>query len=369
MSDLSKIFLAFPVGSEAASIEPVGSGHINRTYMVTDKSGGRYILQRINRHVFHNVDAVMQNASRICDYLRKQGSVMPVIRYLDTADGRHWFEDGEGVAWRCYPFVEHSICLQRAETMEQIAESGRAFGAFGHALRDFPVDELEETIPYFHCTTRRYEDFHRALETDACSRGSRVHREIAFILEREKQAGYLQKLRETGELPLRVTHNDTKISNVLLHEKTGQAICVIDLDTVMPGLAAFDFGDAIRSCGSSAAEDEKDSGELKLDIDRCRAFSRGYLEAFPSLTGAEVRSLVPGAWTMTLECGLRFLTDFLLGDRYFPIDYEMHNLFRCRTQLRLAEEMEQHFDEMTRVVEEENAAFKFSGSAYGNSEI
>lgn len=355
MKDPALIFRRFQTDGPAASFAPVKSGHINETWLVTTRSGARYILQRINRHVFDNVDAVMRNAARIGAYLRQAEGAVPTICYLETADGGNWLEDGEGGAWRCYPFVEHSVCHLRAETLEQVAESGRGFGAFLHALRNFPAGELEETIADFHHTPRRFESFRRALEADACGRRDRVRTETAFLLERESRAGTLQRLRETGELPLRVTHNDTKISNVLMHADTGRALCVIDLDTVMPGLAAYDYGDAIRSCGAAAAEDETEPGKQRLDLARCRAFTRGFLESCPELTAAELRSLPLGAWIMTLECGLRFLTDYLLGDRYFSIDYSAHNLDRCRAQLMLLREMEEHWEDLERIVEEEKA--------------
>ena len=350
---LQQVMACFPTEGKAVSFEAIKSGHINETWLVTTDTGARYILQRINRYVFPNVDAVMDNVSRISDFLgREGGEHMTMIRFLKTPDGKNRYDDGTGASWRAYRFVDNSVCRQTAESCGQMYECGRGFGAFLHALLDFPAAELEETIGNFHNTSARYAAFRRALEADACSRRAEVEPEIAFLLEREEQACRLQRMREKGALPVRVTHNDTKISNVLLDERTGRALCVIDLDTVMPGLAAYDFGDAIRFGASTAAEDEKDLEKVRLDLGRYRAFARGFLEACPSLTQAEIRSLPQGAYTMTVECGMRFLTDYLMGDKYFTIDYPTHNLDRCRAQFKLAQEMELHFAEMEQVLDE-----------------
>lgn len=358
---LQQVMACFPTEGKAVSFEVIKSGHINLTWLVTTDTGARYILQRINRYVFPNVDAVMDNVSRISDFLgREGGEHMTMIRYLKTPDGKNRYDDGTGASWRTYRFVDNSVCRQTAESCGQMYECGRGFGAFLHALRDFPAAELEETIGNFHNTSARYAAFRRALEADACSRRAEVEPEIAFLLEREDRACRLQRMREKGALPVRVTHNDTKISNVLLDERTGRALCVIDLDTVMPGLAACDFGDAIRSGASTAAEDERDPAGVRLDLSRFRAFARGYLETCPGLTQAEVASLPLGAYTMTVECGMRFLTDYLMGDQYFAIDYGTHNLDRCRTQLRLAEEMETHREEMETIIAQTRAELERS---------
>ena len=350
---LQQVMACFPTEGKAVSFEAIKSGHINETWLVTTDTGARYILQRINRYVFPNVDAVMDNVSRISDFLgREGGEHMTMIRFLKTPDGKNRYDDGTGASWRAYRFVDNSVCRQTAESCGQMYECGRGFGAFLHALRDFPAAELEETIGNFHNTSARYAAFRRALEADACSRRAEVEPEIAFLLEREEQACRLQRMREKGALPVRATHNDTKINNVLMDENTGRALCVIDLDTVMPGLAACDFGDAIRFGASTAAEDERDLEKVRLDLGRYRAFARGFLEACPSLTQAEIRSLPLGAYTMTVECGMRFLTDYLMGDKYFSIDYPTHNLDRCRAQFKLAQEMELHFAEMEQVLDE-----------------
>ena len=344
------VLRCFPVPGTAASFTPIRGGHINRTWLVTADTGERYILQRVNNAVFPDVAAVMDNASRVADYLERRGEGGLLIRYLAASDGGRWVSDGEGGVWRLYRFVENSVCHRRAENLTQLYESGRGFGAFLHALRDFPVSALKETIPGFHDTPARYRAFRRAVEADVCGRAGELEKEIGFLLSREERASQLQQMLLRGELPLRVTHNDTKISNILMDADTGRAKCVIDLDTVMPGLAAWDFGDGIRCAASSAEESEREPGKARLDPERFRAFARGYLEACPDLTPAELRSLPLGAFTMTLECGMRFLTDYLEGDRYFSVDYAAHNLDRGRTQLRLAGDMEKRLDEVEQIL-------------------
>ena len=351
--DVRWIFSRFPTDGKGVSFEPIKSGHINRTYLVTTDTGEKYVLQWINRYVFPNVDAIMDNMSAITSFLRDSGEGGAMIHYIDTRDGRTYYDDGAGGAWRIYRFVDNSVCHQYAESTEQFYESARGFGGFQYALRDFPAERLQETIVNFHNTPDRYEKLRAAMAEDACGRLGEVEAETAFVLEREEKACRLHRMREAGTLPTRATHNDTKINNVLMDADTGRAICVIDLDTVMPGLSAYDFGDAIRFGASTAAEDETDLDKVQLDLERYRAFVRGFLEACPSLTAAEIDALPLGAYTMTLECGMRFLTDYLMGDRYFTVEREKHNLDRCRTQLKLLREMEAHWDEMVRIVEEE----------------
>lgn len=228
-----------------------------------------------------------------------------------------------------------------------------AFGRFQNALNGFPADRLEETISHFHDTVDRYRQFRQAIAADACGRLNEVRPEVEFLMEREEKGCRLHHMRESGELPTRVTHNDTKINNVLLDADSRKALCVIDLDTVMPGLSVFDFGDAIRFGASTAAEDETDLSKVSLDLELFRAFTRGFAEACPALTAEEIDALQLGAYTMTLECGMRFLTDYLNGDKYFSIDREKHNLDRARTQLRLVRDMEHKWDDMARIVAEE----------------
>ena len=349
----------FPIDGKAVKVSQIKSGHINQTFLITTDTGSRYILQWINQYVFPNVDALMNNMAAISAFLRqREEGKMAMISYIDTKDGQTYYDDGQGGAWRIYRFVDNSICLQRAETAEDFYQSARGFGGFQYALRDFPAEQLEETIVDFHNTVDRYQKFRDTIEADACGRLKEVEAEVDFALAREERACRLHHKRERGELPVRATHNDTKINNVLLDKDSREAICVIDLDTVMPGLSAYDFGDAIRFGASTAAEDETNLKKVRLNLEYFRAFTRGFLEACPSLTEAEVRALAQGAYTMTIECGIRFLTDYLMGDKYFSIDREKHNLDRCRTQFKLIRDMERKWDEMETIVQEEYEKLK-----------
>lgn len=343
-----EILRRFPLDGRPISVEPITAGHINRSYLVSCDSGRRYVLQRVNRFVFHDVGAIMENLRQLRDYLRGSTEAPPMVCFIDALDGESFIEDAEGGAWRLCPYVENSLSLLRPESEADFCESATAFGRFQHALRDFPVGRLNDTIPRFHDTPDRFRQLRAAMEADPCGRLDAVTRELDFTLARKERASVLQTCRESGEVPLRVTHNDTKMSNVLLDAKTRRALCVIDLDTVMPGLSAYDFGDAIRAGAATGAED----GEgIRLELSYYAAFVRGFLSACPHLTARE-RELLPfGAWTMTLECGVRFLTDFLSGDPYFSITHPMHNLERARAQFSLAEDMERRFEEMREIVD------------------
>lgn len=343
----------FPTDGKPVECSQIKCGHINETYLITTDTGARYILQWINTYVFPNVNALMSNMSAISAFLKgHQENKTAMISYIDTLDGRSYYDDGQGGCWRIYRFVDNSVCHQSAESPEEFYESARAFGGFQYALRDFPAERLEETIVNFHNTEDRYRKLKVSIETDCCGRLAEVRRETEFALARERRACELHRMWKRGELPTRATHNDTKINNVLMDKDTGKAICVIDLDTVMPGLSAYDFGDAIRFGASTAAEDERDLDKVSLDLTLFRAFACGFLEACPSLTGAEKAALHKGAYTMTLECGVRFLTDYLDGDRYFSTDRERQNLDRARTQFRLAEDMERKWEDMAGIVRE-----------------
>ncbi len=345
----------FPTDGTPVSCEQIKSGHINETYLITTDNGTRYILQWINQYVFPNVNALMNNMAAISAYLAKrEKGKLAMIRYIDTLDGHSYYDDGHGGCWRIYRFVDHSICVQRPESTEDFYECARAFGHFQYVLNEFPAEQLEETIVNFHNTVDRYRQLREALREDSEGRAAEVQPELDYLFSREDKACRLHNMRLSGELPVRATHNDTKINNVLLDEHTRKAICVIDLDTVMPGLSAFDFGDAIRFGASSAAEDETDLRKVSLDLELFRAFTRGYLKACPSLTEREREVLPLGSFTMTLECGMRFLTDYLKGDKYFSIDYPQHNLNRARAQLKLAQDMESKEEAMSLIVWEES---------------
>ena len=347
MSGMDEILLRFPIEGKSLSAEPIDGGHINRSFLVTTDAGRRYVLQRVNPFVFRDAAAIMENIRLIRDFLSDRPEQPPMVAFLDTTDGRAYAEDAEGAAWRLCPYVENSLSLLRPESPADFAESARAFGRFLHALRDFPPARLTETIPRFHDTPDRFRQLREAAEADPCGRKREVAALLDFAFEREERAARLQRARESGEVPLRVTHNDTKMSNVLLDASTRRAICVIDLDTVMPGLSAYDFGDAIRAGASTGAED----GEApELDLKYYEAFTRAFLEACPDLTENEKNMLPLGAWTMTLECGVRFLTDYLSGDHYFSVSREKQNLDRARAQFSLAADMERKREQMLAIV-------------------
>ena len=349
--DMREEIRRLPTLGEPVSCREIKSGHVNSTYLVTTSASVRYILQDVNTYAFPRTGVIMDNVAAISRFLARQGDGAPaMISYIDTKDGARYYDDGQGGAWRLYRFVENSICLDRAEREEDFYECARAFGKFQNALRDFPAEQLGETIENFHNTPDRYRQLREAVEADACGRLREVEEELSFALRREEKAGILQQMRDDGVLPTRVTHNDTKINNVLFDADTRRALCVIDLDTVMPGLSAYDFGDAIRFGASTAAEDEKDLDKVWLDLALYRAFARGFLEECRALRDTEIESLPLGVFTMTLECGVRFLTDYLKGDKYFLIDYPSHNLDRARTQFKLVRDIENKWLEMQQII-------------------
>ncbi len=349
---MEKALDAFCLEGRPVSCERYGMGHINRTWLVATDAGRRYILQQLSREAFHDIPALMENVRAVTEYLAERtDDPRASLHLIPTRDGACWHRDGEGEAFRVYDFVEDSLCLQATETPEDFVQSAVAFGRFQYQLRDFPAAALGETIPNFHNTPERYRQFDAALRADPLGRAKELGREIDFVLARREEAGTLQRLREEGSLPLRVTHNDTKLNNVLLDAKTRRALCVIDLDTVMPGLSAFDFGDSIRFGASTAAEDERDFDRVKVDLGLYELFVRGFVPACGGLSAEELQSLPWGARLMTLECGLRFLTDYLNGDVYFSVACPEHNLVRARNQFRLVSDMEAKWDRMRQIAE------------------
>ncbi|MBQ2072237.1 MAG: aminoglycoside phosphotransferase family protein [Oscillospiraceae bacterium] len=348
---MEQVLDLFRLNGRPVSCDPYGEGHINLTFLAVTDTGKRYILQRLSRAAFHDIPGLMGNVAAVTEFLAARSpDPRSSLHLIPTLDGRSFCRDSEGEFWRVYDFVEDSLCLQTPETPEDFYQSAVAFGQFQCRLRDFPAETLCETIPNFHNTPDRYRKFHLAVDADAAGRLSSVLPEIRFLLEREEKAGTLQRLREGGELPVRVTHNDTKLNNVMLDAVTRKALCVIDLDTVMPGLVAYDFGDSIRFGASTAPEDEKDLSRVEMSLDLYETYARGFIPACGGLTAAELESLPLGAWTMTLENGLRFLTDYLEGDHYYHITRPEHNLDRCRTQLKLVSDMEQKWDPMTAII-------------------
>lgn len=341
----------FRLSGEVVLCEPYGSGHINDTYRVVTDTGVQYILQRINTHVFPNVQGLMDNITRVTAHLSAQAkNPRETMHLVPTNDGKQYHVDAEGGCWRVYDFVENSLCLQRIEMPADFNECGLAFGNFQRMMADFPAETLCETIVNFHNTPDRYEKLKRAIAADSAGRSESVREEIDFALSLEQEVSTLHHMRQRGELPTRVTHNDTKINNILFDRYSKKALCVIDLDTVMPGLAAYDFGDSIRFGAATAAEDELDLSRMSLDLELFTQYSRGFLRACTSLTPLEIETLPLGALTMTQECGVRFLTDYLEGDHYFKIKREQHNLDRCRTQFTLAADIRRQMPKLIQIV-------------------
>ncbi len=334
------------------SCERYGEGHINQTYLVVTDEGNRYIMQRLSRNVFKDREGLMRNVEAVTSFLAdKYEDPRRSLHLIPSVGGRAWFVDEEGEYWRTYDFVEGSICLQKPRSTEDFKNSASAFGNFQADLIDFPAETLTETIPNFHNTPARYERFKESIEKNASGRADEVREEIEFILSREKDASYLQDGLKEGRLPLRVTHNDTKLNNVLFDEKTDKPLCIIDLDTIMPGLIAYDFGDSIRFGASTGAEDEKDLSKIQMDLDLYKAYCEGFISSCPGITEEEIRSLPYGAKIITLENALRFLMDYIDGDVYYKIARPEHNLDRARTQCKLVSDMENKFDIMKNICE------------------
>ena len=347
---MSDVLKAFKFDGEAVSKEPYGSGHINSTFLVVTDTGKRYILQKINNKIFPDVAGLMNNIMLVTEHLKKKYTEpRRVLSLINTVEGKP-FAEINGEYWRVYDFVEDSLCLQLPEN--NFYESAVAFGSFGQALSDFSVEKLVEVIPDFHNTPSRFKKFHEVLEKDPLGRVALVQEEIKFCLDREEEMGTLQRLRNEKVLPDRVTHNDTKLNNVLLDKNTRKNLCVIDLDTVMPGLCLYDYGDSIRFGASTALEDEKDLSKVSMSLDLFKIYTKGFVSALPNLTKEEREYLPLGAKTMTFECGMRFLTDYIDGDHYFAVHREGHNLDRARTQFKLVADMESKWEEMKKVVME-----------------
>ena len=350
-----QIVTKFHIHGNLLSCREFGSGHINDTYKIETDDGHVYILQRINPRVFTRPVQVMENVSAVTDFLRKTlKRPRETLHFLRTDENLRYHLDENGDCWRCYEFTD-GICLEAPETEEDFYESAIAFGRFQEMLSDFPADSLHETIPLFHNTPNRYRMLRASIERDAVGRVATVQKEIEFLLAREPEAGAICDRLDSGELPLRVTHNDTKINNVLLDSKTKKALCVIDLDTVMPGSSLYDYGDSIRFGAATAAEDEQDLEKVTMSLNLFRVYTAGYLKACKSLTEKEIEMLPMGAKMMTLEVAVRFLTDYLDGDVYFKTAYSDHNLVRAHTQMKLVWDMEQKWSQMQAIVAEESA--------------
>ena len=350
----------FDIKGEYRSFEIIESGHINTTYQVFYYRNGElkdYILQKINTYVFRNPVEVMENISAVTEYIRakikktQKTAKRNVLHYAKALDGKYYVIMEDGGFWRCCRYIDDSICYETVDDLAVVEEAGIAFGEFQKYLEDYPVKSLHIVIPHFHNTVMRFETLRKAIAENQAGRLESSQELIDGFLELEGLATTLYGLQKAEKIPLRVTHNDTKPSNILFDAKTKKHLSVIDLDTVMPGLVACDFGDAIRVIASTGAEDEEDISKVSLDMDKYEAFARGFVGALKeSMTEMEKRTLALGALAMTVECGIRFLSDYLDGDKYFRIHYPNQNFIRARCHLALARDMEKRLDEMQKIV-------------------
>ena len=364
METSNKVYEAidgFKLPGELKECIRYGSGHINDTYRLTyetPQGTKRYILQRMSKSIFKKPVELMENVSGVTAWLRKKiienggDSERETLTLVKSNDGLPYFVDSTGEYWRVYLFIEGATCYDAVKDDNDFYQSAVAFGHFQRLLADYPAETLHETIKDFHNTPDRLEKFKKAVAEDICGRAASVQKEIDFILEREELTHALYDLQLDGRLPLRVTHNDTKLNNIMIDDETGKAICVIDLDTVMPGLTANDFGDSIRFGASTALEDEQDLSKVSCDLHLFDVYARGFIEGCGgALTDLEIDMLPMGAILMTFENGIRFLTDHLEGDHYYHIHREGHNLDRCRTQLTLVKDMQEKLPQMNAIIQ------------------
>jgi len=349
----------FNVTGVVIDCEPVIAGLCNRTFRVTVEDGGRqlYILQAINKNIFKNPELVMENIVDVTEHLRKKviaeggDPSREVLHVIEAVSGKPFHIDGDGDYWRLYNNIGGATAYNAVETETHMYNAGEAFGRFQMRLADYPIGTLHDTIPDFHNTRVRLDDFFAAVKTDKNGRVADLSSEIAFFRDRYDEACRLSDMQKSGELPTRVTHNDTKFNNVLIDDATGRVLCVIDLDTVMPGLSVYDFGDAVRFAASTAAEDEPDTGKVGINLRMYEQFAAGFVGATTGfLTDAELLCCPLGAKTIAIELASRFLKDYIEGDWYFTTTRPNHNLERARAQIALALDMERHFDEMVEIV-------------------
>ena len=357
MVSIENVVAAFEVEGNVKEYIPFGNGHINDTRLVTMDNGVQYVLQRINKNVFKRPDLLMENYVGVTKFIRKKIEKMGgdplrnVLNAMPTKDGKSFLLDEEGEFWRLLVYVTDSIGYDKVERPEQFYDSAVSFGDFQYMLRDYPAHTLHETIVNFHNTPDRYRQLMEAIENNAAGRLDEVSAEIEFAKARFEFAHTLENAHKEGKLPLRVTHNDTKLNNILFDINNGEALCVIDLDTIMPGYSVNDFGDSIRFGATTALEDETDLSKVNFDISLYELYVKGFIEgAKGGLTEGELEMLPIGAIMMTFECGMRFLADYLNGDTYFRIHRPSHNIDRCRNQFKLVADMESQLDEMKAIV-------------------
>jgi Ser/Thr protein kinase RdoA (MazF antagonist) len=357
--DIPSLARNFQIFADFQSAEPYGAGHINDTYAATYNQGGktvRYIHQRINPNIFKNAAGLMENIYRVTDHLRRKLADQPdvtrrTLTLVPAKDGRTHYVNPAGECWRTYVFIENARSYDAVESPKQAYEAAKAFGRFQGLLADLPAPPLIDTIPDFHNTPKRFASLEQAIATDAANRVALARPEIDFALSRKPITSRLVELQSQGVLPERTTHNDTKFNNVMLDNATQEGLCVIDLDTVMPGLALYDFGDMVRTTTSPALEDEKDLSKVSMQFPMFEALVRGYLSSAGGvLNQAELDHLAFSGKLISFEIGIRFLADFLAGDVYFKVHREGHNLDRCRTQFKLVESIENQEEAMNRLV-------------------
>lgn len=356
MKELFKnVFYRFNAAGTFANSSPIGSGHIHKTFLIRtlEPDTPDYILQQINLHVFPDVELLMKNIWLVTNHLKKKNlqSYNPrTLEMVQTCEGKNYFRDEAGICWRMFVFISGSRSYDTVNQPSVAYEAGKAFGNFISSLDDFPVQLLNPIIPDFHSLSKRFADFESALTNDSVKRVNNIKPEIKFIFDWIDSMMQLQIRQIQGDFTLRITHNDTKINNVLFNE-SGKAICVIDLDTVMPGTVLSDFGDAIRTAAANSPEDESDLSKMKIDIDIFRTFSEGFIEKTHSiLRPAEIDYLALSCQYITYMQAMRFLTDYLNGDQYYTIHYRNHNLVRARAQIRLAESMKENHAVMQEIV-------------------
>jgi len=359
--ELKEILDRFAIAGKFVDFRMIVNGHINNTIEVIYNVGGKeikHLLQQINTNAFKNPDELMANVDYVTSFLRDKvkaegGDTERETLYCKpTVDGKKYITDKKGRVWRLYNFVDNAFSYDTIESPEVFYAAGKAFGEFQRKLADFPIDRLYDTIPDFHNTAVRYVNFTKSLEKDAYSRAQFCAPEIEFVKARRRETFVLTGLCSIGDIPIRVTHNDTKLNNIMFDKTTNKPLCVVDLDTVMPGLSVYDFGDAIRFGANTAVEDEKDVSKVSLDLNLYEQYVRGFLTGVGnSLTPAEIEYMPFGAKMMTFECGMRFLTDYLDGNIYFKYAYPEHNLVRCRTQFALVADMEKKFEEMKEITQ------------------
>ena len=356
-NEIKTAFDAFQKGKSIVNIEQFTAGLINATYLIETDNREKYILQKINTFVFKNPEELMFNivgvTKHITEKIKEAGGdyKRENLNFLPCTDGKYYYLDENGSAWRMYIYVDEALTYNKPKNGETFKNAGRTFGRFMKLLDGYPAETLYETIKNFHYTPARYENFLKAAEADIKGRKAACEEEISFVTDRKADTHKLTDLISEGVLPLRVTHNDTKLNNVLFDIKSDKGICVIDLDTIMPGLSLYDFGDSIRSGANKAAEDEADLSKVGIDLELFEYYVDGFLsETAESLNDAEIENLAFGAKLMTFECGIRFLTDYLEGDVYFRTTHAEHNIVRARNQFKLVADMEAHMDEMNAIV-------------------